>query len=68
MVNARPGYWDVDRCAWVGAEPAYVVPVSRTASANHGPIAIGSAEGPTEVELATPRDAADADQVTAESV
>ena len=22
----KPGYWDVERCAWVGAEPTYVVP------------------------------------------
>lgn len=26
MVNTRPGYWDVDRCAWVGVDPDHVVP------------------------------------------
>lgn len=30
MVNARPGYWDIDRCSWVGVEPMYVVPPART--------------------------------------
>jgi len=25
-VAEKPGYWDVHRCAWVGAEPTYVVP------------------------------------------
>lgn len=25
-VEGRSGYWDVDRCAWVGARPRYVVP------------------------------------------
>lgn len=30
MVNARPGYWDVDLCSWVGTEPMYVVPPART--------------------------------------
>ncbi|HEX7189723.1 MAG TPA: hypothetical protein VF423_16010 [Actinomycetes bacterium] len=31
MINARPGYWDVDRCSWVGVEPTYVVPPLRRA-------------------------------------
>jgi len=31
MINARPGYWDVDRCSWVGVEPTYVVPPLRHA-------------------------------------
>ena len=26
MISARPGYWDVDRCSWVGADPVYVLP------------------------------------------
>ena len=25
-MNARPGYWDIEACAWVGAEPTHVVP------------------------------------------
>ena len=29
MVNTRPGYWDVDRCTWVGVDPTYVVPPVR---------------------------------------
>lgn len=28
MVETRPGYWDVDRCAWVGVEPMYVEPLA----------------------------------------
>ena len=31
MINARPGYWDVDRCSWVGVDPVYVVPPLRHA-------------------------------------
>ena len=31
MVSARPGYWDVDRCSWVGVDPVYVVPPLRHA-------------------------------------
>jgi hypothetical protein len=30
VVNARPGYWDLDLCSWVGTEPMYVVPPART--------------------------------------
>ena len=25
-MNARPGYWDIETCTWVGAEPTHVVP------------------------------------------
>jgi hypothetical protein len=25
-MSGRAGYWDVDACAWVGAEPMYVGP------------------------------------------
>lgn len=28
MVNARPGYWDVDRGIWVGVEPVGVTPLA----------------------------------------
>lgn len=31
MADGRAGYWDVDRCAWVGAEPRYVVPPAAAA-------------------------------------
>jgi hypothetical protein len=31
MISARPGYWDVDRCSWVGVDPVYVVPPLRHA-------------------------------------
>ena len=31
VINARPGYWDMDRCSWVGVEPTYVVPPLRHA-------------------------------------
>ena len=29
MINARPGYWDVDRCSWLGVDPVYVMPLLR---------------------------------------
>lgn len=35
MINARPGYWDVDRCTWVGVEPTYVMPPVRAAEHPH---------------------------------
>lgn len=31
MINVRPGYWDVDRCSWVGVDPIQVVPPLRHA-------------------------------------
>jgi hypothetical protein len=35
VINARPGYWDMDRCSWVGVEPTYVVPPLRHADHAH---------------------------------
>jgi hypothetical protein len=35
MISARPGYWDVDRCSWVGVDPVYVVPPLRHAEHPH---------------------------------
>jgi hypothetical protein len=35
VINARPGYWDVDRCSWVGVDPVYVVPPLRHADHPH---------------------------------
>ena len=35
MISARPGYWDVDRCSWVGVDPVYVVPPLRHADHTH---------------------------------
>lgn len=26
MGNTRQGYWDIDRCAWVGVDPDHVGP------------------------------------------
>ena len=34
-MNAKPGYWDVDRCAWVGTDPATLVPPMRHAEHPH---------------------------------
>ena len=39
MINARPGYWDMDRCSWVGVEPTYVVPPLRHAERPHDRVA-----------------------------
>ena len=41
MINARPGYWDMDRCSWVGVEPTYVVPPLRHAEHPHDRVAGG---------------------------
>jgi hypothetical protein len=35
VTNARPGYWDMDRCSWVGVEPMYVMPPVRHADHPH---------------------------------
>jgi len=35
VISARPGYWDMDRCSWVGVEPTYVVPPLRHADHAH---------------------------------
>ena len=35
VISARPGYWDMDRCSWVGVEPTYVVPPLRHADHPH---------------------------------
>lgn len=47
MINARPGYWDVDRCSWVGVDPVYVVPPLRHADHAHDR-AVGSVELPAQ--------------------
>jgi hypothetical protein len=35
VINAKPGYWDVDRCSWVGVDPTYVVPPMRHSEHPH---------------------------------
>ena len=47
-MNARPGYWDVEQCAWVGAEPTNVVPP-----------APASPEATAETAVPTPRTGAE---------
>ena len=34
-MEVQPGYWDYERCAWVGAEPTYLLPSSRPARGTH---------------------------------
>ena len=51
MINVRPGYWDVDSCSWIGADPVYVVPPLRHADHPHDR-AFGAAE---IVDLPEPR-------------
>ena len=54
-MNARPGYWDVEQCAWVGAEPTHVAPP-----------APASPEAPVDAALPAPRTGAEVpDQVPA---
>ena len=54
MINARPGYWDVDRCSWVGVDPVYVVPPLRHAEHPHD-----RTPGVLDAAVPTPRDAED---------
>jgi len=35
MVNTMPGYWDVDRCSWVGFDPVEFAPPVRHAEHTH---------------------------------
>ena len=35
MINARPGYWDVESASWVGVDPMYVAPPLRHAEHAH---------------------------------
>jgi hypothetical protein len=56
MINAQPGYWDVDRCSWVGTDPVYVVPPLRHADHPHDRVPGGAPE------LPEPRSAADEEQ------
>jgi hypothetical protein len=50
VINARPGYWDVDRCSWVGVDPVYVVPPLRHADHPHD-----RATGTATAEVPEPR-------------
>ena len=54
MINAQPGYWDVDRCCWVGSDPVYVVPPLRHAEHPHDRV-------PGAAELPEPRSGTDED-------
>jgi hypothetical protein len=51
VINARPGSWDLDRCSWVGVEPAYVVPPLR--HAEHPPERV--AGGRARADVPAPR-------------
>jgi hypothetical protein len=35
-MEVQPGYWDYERCAWVGSEPTYLFPSARSAGDIHG--------------------------------
>jgi hypothetical protein len=54
VINARPGYWDVDRCSWVGVDPVYVVPPLRHADHPHD-----RTPGPLDDAVPAPREAED---------
>jgi hypothetical protein len=55
VINVRPGYWDVDSCAWVGVDPVYVVPPLRHAEHPHdrtiGTAAAGELPEPRSGEI-----------------
>ena len=53
VVNTRPGYWDIDRCSWVGVEPMYVMPPARAGEHPHDRVPDGSGAA---VSLPAPRD------------
>lgn len=55
-MSARAGYWDVDACAWVGAETQHGVPT------------VLAAPPEAEDDLAVPAPRADADTDTASAV
>jgi hypothetical protein len=59
MVNAKPGYWDVDRCSWVGVDPQYVVPPVRPAPHTHDRV-VGADGVQPAAELPEPRPATEA--------
>jgi len=54
VINAQPGYWDVDRCCWVGSDPVYVVPPFRHAEHPHDGVPAGT-------EVPVPRASTDDD-------
>ena len=58
MMNTRPGYWDVDRCAWVGAEPMHVAPPVSTSEHAHTRV-IGLDVTAPSVEVPAPREPAE---------
>jgi hypothetical protein len=48
-MEVQPGYWDYERCAWVGVEPTDVMPSLRSPSAVSG-VTLPAQSGPTEPE------------------
>jgi hypothetical protein len=53
MVNTRPGYWDLDRCAWVVADPTVPAPPLRHAEHAHERDIAARAERPAVPEPRT---------------
>ena len=52
MINARPGYWDIATCSWVGAEPTDLgPPVLRSET----PASADDRTGPGTAEVPAPR-------------
>ena len=35
-MEVQPGYWDYERCAWIGGEPTYLLPSARAAGDING--------------------------------
>ena len=54
MIHVRPGYWDVDRCTWVGVDPMYVVPPLRHADHPHDRAVAAGPPGAAEVPAQRP--------------
>jgi hypothetical protein len=66
VVNTRPGYWDVDRCTWVGVEPMYVVPPARPAAHPSDRVPRGGATDPDEAAVPQQRDDGESVEVTSD--
>jgi hypothetical protein len=35
MISAKPGYWDLDRCSWIGVDPSSLTSPVRHADHAH---------------------------------
>lgn len=61
MISARPGYWDLDRCSWIGVDPSSLsAPVRRADNAHIRGVAGTTSEAPGVPEPRTEDESAPA--------